>query len=63
MGDLLELAGLPEHDHWVLGPMSEDPYPPERTLAELGVDDGALLILREPTGKARRAARAPRPSA
>ena len=48
MGDLLELAGLPEHDGWVLGPMSEDSYPAERTLAELGVDDGALLILREP---------------
>jgi len=47
MGDLLELAGLPDHDDWVLGPISEAPYPAERTLTELGVDDGAVLILHD----------------
>ena len=48
--DLLELAGLPGHDGWALGPVDGDPYPPDRTLAELGVEDGALLALREPAG-------------
>ena len=50
MLDLLELAGLPDHDRWALGPLDGDPYPPHRTLAELGVDDGALLALRELPG-------------
>ena len=49
--DLLELAGLPDHDGWALGPVGGDPYPPDRTLAELGVDDGALLALRELAGR------------
>ena len=48
--DLLELAGLPHHDGWALGPIAGDPYPPDRTLAELGVGDGALLALRELAG-------------
>ena len=48
--DLLELAGLRDHDRWALGPVGGDPYPPERTLAELGVGDGALLALRELAG-------------
>ena len=26
--DLLELAGLPDHDRWALGPVGGDPYPP-----------------------------------
>ena len=50
MLDLLELAGLPDHDRWALGPLDGDPYPPHRTLAQLGVDDGALLALRELPG-------------
>ena len=48
--DLLELAGLPDHDGWSLGPVGGDPYPSDRTLAELGVDDGALLALRNLPG-------------
>ena len=48
--DLLELTGLPDHDGWALGPVGGDPYPPDRTLAALGVDDGALLALRELPG-------------
>ena len=50
MLDLVELAGLPDHDRWALGPLDGDPYAPHRTLAELGVDDGALLALRELSG-------------
>jgi len=48
--DMVELAGLPDHDGWALGPVGGDPYPPDRTLAELGVGDGTLLALREPAG-------------
>ena len=50
MPDLLELAGLPDHDGWALGPLDGDPYPPHRTLAQLDVDDGALLALYELPG-------------
>ena len=50
--DLLELAGLPDHDGWALGPVGGHPYSPDRTLAELRVGDGALLALREPVGHA-----------
>jgi WXG100 protein secretion system (Wss), protein YukD len=49
--DLLELAGLPDHDGWGLGPVGGDAYPREPTLAELGVVDGALLALRELAGR------------
>jgi WXG100 protein secretion system (Wss), protein YukD len=48
--DLVELAGLPDHDAWALGPVGGDPYPHQPTLAELGVGDGALLALRELPG-------------
>jgi hypothetical protein len=48
--DLVELAGLPGHQDWVLGPLDGPPYAPDRTLAQLGVDDGALLALRELPG-------------
>ena len=48
--DLVELAGLPDHDGWALGPLDGDAYPPHRTLAQLDVDDGALLALRELPG-------------
>ena len=48
--DLLELAGLPDHDRWALGPLNGDPYPPHRTLAQLDVGDGALLALHELPG-------------
>ena len=49
--DLLELAALPDHDGWGLGPVGGDVYPREPTLAELGVVDGALLALRELAGR------------
>ena len=45
--DVLEVAGLPGHQDWVLGPLDGPPYAPDRTLAQLGVDDGALLALGE----------------
>ena len=47
MLDLLELAGLPDHQDWALGPLDGAPYSPHRTLAQLDVDDGALLALHE----------------
>jgi len=47
MLDLLELAGLPDHERWALGPLGGNPYPTHRTLAQLDVDDGALLALHE----------------
>ena len=50
MPDLLELARLPDDDCWALGPLDGDPYPPDRTLAQLAVDNGALLALRELPG-------------
>ena len=49
--DLAQLAGLPDHGGWTLGPLDGDPYRPDRTLAELGVDDGTLLALRELDGR------------
>ncbi len=49
--DLLELAGLPDHERWALGPLDGDPYPPHRTLAQLDVDDGALLALHDLHGR------------
>ncbi|MBV8218981.1 MAG: hypothetical protein JO325_10995 [Solirubrobacterales bacterium] len=48
--DMVELAGLPGLHAWALGPVGGDPYPPDRTLAELGVDDDALLALHELPG-------------
>ena len=49
--DLLEVVGLPDDDGWTLGPADGDPYPPERTLAQLGVNDGAVLALQKPPGQ------------
>ena len=40
--DLVELAGLPGRQDWVLGPLDGPHYAPDRTLAQLGVDDGAI---------------------
>ena len=50
MLDLLELAGLPDHERWALGPLDGDPYPPDRTLAQLDVAEGAVLALHELPG-------------
>jgi MinD-like ATPase involved in chromosome partitioning or flagellar assembly len=49
--DLLYLAGLPDDEGWALAPVDRDPYPLESTLAELGVGGGALIALRQLTGR------------
>ena len=46
MPDVLDITGQPERDGWVLSPDGADPYPGDRTLAELEVD-GATLVLHE----------------
>ncbi len=51
MPDFLDVARQPDRDGWELGPAGSDPYEDEqRTLAELGVREGAVLVLHEPTG-------------
>jgi len=45
MPDFLDLAEQPEGDGWVLGGDGAHAYPGERTLAELGVLDGGVLVL------------------
>ena len=51
MPDFLELAEQPDGDGWALGADGVHPYPAERTLAELGVLDGGVLVLhRHPEG-------------
>jgi MinD-like ATPase involved in chromosome partitioning or flagellar assembly len=52
MPDFLEVIGQPDGDGWVLSPEGGEAYPSQSTLAELGVDDGALLVLREVPGDA-----------
>ena len=50
MPDFLDVARQPDRDGWELGPAGSDPYEDEqRTLAELGVREGAVLVLHEPT--------------
>ena len=51
MPDFLDLAEQPDGDGWVLGADGVHAYPGERTLAELGVVDGGVLVLhRAPDG-------------
>ena len=51
MPDFLDLAEQPDGDGWVLGADGVHAYPAERTLAELGVLDGGVLVLhRHPEG-------------
>ena len=45
MPDFLDLAEQPDGDGWVLGADGAHAYPGERTLAELGVLDGGVLVL------------------
>ena len=45
MPDFLDLAEQPDGDGWVLGADGVHAYPGERTLAELGVLDGGVLVL------------------
>ena len=52
MREFLEVIGRPDADVWALSPAGGEPYPKQSTFAELGVDDGARLILHEATGAA-----------
>jgi MinD-like ATPase involved in chromosome partitioning or flagellar assembly len=72
MPDFLEVAGQPDNDGWALGPAAGDPYQDtHRTLGELGVSDGGVLVLHKPAQAATPAPRAspdkkaepPRPAA
>ena len=47
MPDFLDVAEQPDGDGWALSPDGANPYPNEQTLAELGVSDGAVLVLYE----------------
>ncbi|MBV9196111.1 MAG: hypothetical protein JO168_18400 [Solirubrobacterales bacterium] len=50
MPDFLDVAQQPDHDGWELGPAAGDPYEdPYKTLDELGVGDGAVLVLHKRT--------------
>ena len=59
MPDFLDVAEQPDGDGWVLSPDGANPYPSESTLAELGVDDGATLVLHERRPPRRASCRAP----
>ena len=53
MPDFLDLTEQPDGDGWALGADGVHTYPAERTLAELGVLDGGVLVLhRAPDGPA-----------
>ena len=52
MPDFLEVIGQPDVDGWVLSPDGGAPYPNQSSLAELGVDDGAMLGLHKTIGAA-----------
>jgi WXG100 protein secretion system (Wss), protein YukD len=45
MPDFLDVVEQPDSDSWAISPRGANPYPSERTLAELGVTDGAALVL------------------
>jgi MinD-like ATPase involved in chromosome partitioning or flagellar assembly len=49
MPDFLEVIGQPDAGGWVLGPAGGEPFANGSTFAELGVDDGARLVLHETT--------------
>ncbi|MGH2948408.1 MAG: EsaB/YukD family protein [Solirubrobacteraceae bacterium] len=48
MPDFLDVAQQPDGDGWRLAPADGRPYPTDRTLADLGVTEGAVLVLHEP---------------
>jgi MinD-like ATPase involved in chromosome partitioning or flagellar assembly len=53
MPDFLEVARQPDHDGWELGPATGQPYEDgQKTLAELGVGDGDVLVLHDPPSSA-----------
>ena len=52
MPDFLEVIGQPDVDGWVLSPDGGAPYPNQSSLAELGVEDGAMLGLHKSIGAA-----------
>jgi MinD-like ATPase involved in chromosome partitioning or flagellar assembly len=45
MEELLEVTGQPDRPDWTLSAATGDVYPAEKTLAELGVTDGSVLVL------------------
>ena len=49
MPEFLELAELPDGEGWALSPDGVNPFPSESTLAEVGVSDGATLVLHRPS--------------
>src|SRR5436305_14287161 len=50
MPDFLEVARQPDHDGWNLAPAAGQPYQDrQKTLAELGVGEGDVLVLHDPT--------------
>jgi MinD-like ATPase involved in chromosome partitioning or flagellar assembly len=53
MPDFLDVAQQPDRDGWELGPAAGEPYrEQDKTLAELGVGGGTVLVLHEPTKSA-----------
>jgi len=61
MPDFLDVVEQPDSDGWAISPGGADPYPNERTLAELGVTDGAVLVLYRPSTSPPSASRPDRP--
>ena len=49
MPDFLDVARQPDGDGWLLGPPDGHPYAADRTLADVGVGEGTVLVLHEPT--------------
>ena len=47
MPDFLDVTQQPDSDGWLLGPAGGDPYPLDKTLADLEVPDDMVLVLRE----------------
>ena len=45
MPEFLDVTRQPGGDGWLLGPPGGHPYPLEKTLADLGVADGTVLVL------------------
>ena len=45
MPDFLDVVEQPDGDSWAISTGGADPFSDERTLAELGVTDGAVLVL------------------
>jgi MinD-like ATPase involved in chromosome partitioning or flagellar assembly len=48
MPDFLDVTRQPDGDGWLLGPADGHPYPADKTLADLGVAEGTVLVLHEP---------------